>query len=89
MRFRFLLINLVYFPFKNCTFYLAVHRKHQSYGRTQRGGPWPFLKSLGENMFFIIGKIKIVSIKEDWKNENKKRKKKEKERISITFLREC
>ena len=37
-----------------------------------RGGQWSSPKSLGKNMFFIIRKNEIISIKEDYRNEKKK-----------------
>ena len=54
--------------------------------RRSRGGLCPSSKSLEENIYFSLsGKIKIISIKEDYKNK----KNKVKERVPIMFLKEC
>ena len=60
-----------------------MHEFTWAYTEGGRGEPRPSPKSLGENIsFLILGKMKIINVKE--KTEVRK-----KERISIMFLRKC
>ena len=63
------------FGYNNRVVSITALQNSMGISKRDRGGQWPSPKSLRENMCFsLYGKIKIMNIKEDYRNGKEKKK---------------